>query len=324
MVPPVEIFGYLGLIPTFAMFGLPLLAIRDAWKSPEPLVTSHAIDPMLGMLANCCVWISYGFVAANPIILICNFGGLLVSLLGIVVYAARTKKAEQKRQYMAIGIISLIILAILIIEHTLVPPQRTLLVCGLIASGGSLVLFGSGLAMTRQIWVLKDSSIASLPAQLGMLSSAVWWTVYGVWKGDPYIWFCNGVGILTTGFSLFTFFKFRHPTEAATPQAAGGTAGVPVEVSSSSPQESPAAAKEGPGGGSAKSSPNMRPVPSPNLRNANGSPLVHPATPLIPPIIVMGASIPGGGSFCGSFALPAASAKKETSVPREPPSGAVP
>src|SRR5687767_10274963 len=40
----VLLFGYLGLIPTYAMGTLPTIPILSAWRSPTPLASPYVID----------------------------------------------------------------------------------------------------------------------------------------------------------------------------------------------------------------------------------------------------------------------------------------
>lgn len=209
-VPPVEVFGYIGIIPTLLMFGLPLMAIRDAWRSPLPLQPPQVIDGMIGMFANCVVWLTYGSIVFNPIVIVCNLAGLIVSLIGITVYYTKTAGDQRRRQQLAIGLVGALVGVIVFIETVLVSYTYQVVVSGLIACAGSFVLFLTPLTVTYHAWRDKDVRALSLPSILGMLSSAGWWTIYGLAKPDYYIGIINLCGLLLTALSVITFFKYRH------------------------------------------------------------------------------------------------------------------
>jgi uncharacterized protein with PQ loop repeat len=205
-----EIFGLLGLIPTYAMFTLPLADIAKAFRDPQPMPNPKQMDTMVGMFINCVLWLTYGFIESTTAVILSNVVGLAVSLIGMSVYRCRTRDEHRSRQNAAVAGAFVLASLMLYFELRVVAAESVSPVAGALAVLGSLILFVSGLSLTWQAWQEKDSSCISLKPVLGMLVSSVWWLVYGVAKGDSYITGANGFGTITTTLTLFVYYKFRR------------------------------------------------------------------------------------------------------------------
>jgi hypothetical protein len=224
-----DIIGLLGIIPTLAMFGSPLLTMYRRWKSADPIPTPNMLDPMVGQFANCSVWIAYAIISVNPIVIATNSAGFLVAILGMVVYYLRTAPEFLKRQRIILAVVIAIVAGIIFLEAAVLPSNIVLHISGSIAVVGSFILYSAPISVIKKVWDTKSTQSLSLPASCGMLFNATWWTVYGIMKPDIFMFLSNVVGIFIMGFALFTLWKFSEkkgtaaasakPVEMTTPAA---------------------------------------------------------------------------------------------------------
>jgi uncharacterized protein with PQ loop repeat len=214
-----DIIGLLGIIPTLAMFGSPLLTMYRRWKSADPIPTPNMLDPMVGQFANCSVWIAYAIISANPIVIACNSAGFLVAILGMIVYYLRTAAEFLKRQRIILAVVIAIVAGIIFLEAAILPSNVVLHISGSIAVVGSFILYSAPISVIKKVWDTKSTQSLSLPASCGMLFNATWWTVYGIMKPDVFMFLSNVVGIFIMGFALFTLWKFSEKKGSAPSKA---------------------------------------------------------------------------------------------------------
>ena len=152
--------------------------------------------PYFSLLVNCALWVAYGALTADNVVLAPNALGLAA---GITYAAAYTRVAGGARAARPWAVTAACVAGVVIACGALDRRAAARLLGG-VGSAASLVVFASPLASLRR--VLADRSTVSMPLPLtaAMFANAAAWAAYGgLVARDASIWAPNGLGVLVTG-----------------------------------------------------------------------------------------------------------------------------
>jgi uncharacterized protein with PQ loop repeat len=165
--------------------------------------------PYVSMAINGVLWMVYGGLVGQPTIWAPNISGAIFGSYYWYTYAKYCPPSFPMKTYYAVGtgaIASIFGIA------TLCEPA---LAINLLGMGGNVVvvaMFGGPLVAIQT--VLREKNTKSLPFGMCIATfiNCTLWTSYGLFvTHDPYVWFCNGLGLISSIVQLGLFARFGLP-----------------------------------------------------------------------------------------------------------------
>jgi solute carrier family 50 protein (sugar transporter) len=188
-----------------------IAAVRKA-KSTR----GQSANSLYGTLLNCLWWFCYGVLIDNSSVLACNGVGLAIAVWGLQTFAAFATTSQEgsttRNVSLIIGAGSLGAVWGL---NTWLTHATCVAIVGLVASGGSVVLFSAPLASLREIVSKKDASVLTPLTLFFSLATAGLWTLYALLIGDGFMLVPNGLGLLVSIAQLWLFVTYHKPAEIA-------------------------------------------------------------------------------------------------------------
>lgn len=203
---------------TFLKFS-PMVAAQLVFLAPIPtlkLVNEKGttgdlpVLPYASMAVNGVLWVNYGLLCNDFTVWGTNISALALGSAYWYMYAKNAPKDFNMTPWYVGGIAAI---TSIIAVGQLMPTEQALNVLGM---GGNFVvvaMFGGPLSALKT--VLRDKSTASLPFPMAIATFAncSLWFSYGVLVAhDPYIWFCNGLGLAAAVAQLSLFARFGITT----------------------------------------------------------------------------------------------------------------
>lgn len=202
-----------------AVFFAPLEAMKTIKSSGTtgdmPLV------PYASMMLNGVLWMTYGYMVAEPTIILPNITALLLGTYYVHVFNQYKPPSFNITPYFgAIGGGSVAIAA----TAAMLEPTLAINVLGVAGNAICIAMFGGPLAAMKT--VIEQKSTASLPFAMTVATfvNCSLWVSYGVMISDPYIWFCNGLGLASSLVQFGLFGKYGFAPKTGDTDVEGGKA----------------------------------------------------------------------------------------------------
>jgi solute carrier family 50 protein (sugar transporter) len=205
--------GYFGVFISICLFLAPVKTFMRIHR--EHSTTEFSSVPYLSTFMNCWLWVFYAWFTGGVIAsLITNLagGGLASIYLAIFIYyCAGDREDLIARVAIGAGVLLLVLGLVWFYDQDnyFQGGKLSSFYFGLFAGMGSVAMYGSPLAIIRL--VIKSRSSEFLPILVvltGVLTSSSW-TAYGLYLGDPWITFPNGLGALLGCIQVIVWWIYR-------------------------------------------------------------------------------------------------------------------
>jgi len=193
----------LATVSTVFLFLVPYRSIRLIELSKS--VGETPWQPLIAQLLNCSLWLIYGILRNDLMIMGVNAVGLISVLYFLSIYF---KYAIFTPLLMKISVGASVLLGVVFISSLTLPAQVVIKYLGLIASCFSVMLFGSPLA--KVFTVIKTGNTKLMPFYLSATGSVCSgsWALYGYLVSDVYVWFPNLLGFSLSLIQLIVLAYF--------------------------------------------------------------------------------------------------------------------
>lgn len=207
--PPLWVTA-LQILPPIACQAV-FLAPLETMKSIKANNTTGDLPlvPYVSMAINGVLWLVYGLLVAQPTIWVPNISGAIFGSYYWYTFAKYCPPSFPMKTYYAVGAGA--ISAIFAIAALCEPATAA----NLLGLGGNVVvvaMFGGPLVAIQT--VLREKNTKALPFGMCVATfiNCSLWASYGWFVvNDPYVWFCNGLGLLSSIVQLSLFARFGLP-----------------------------------------------------------------------------------------------------------------
>ena len=217
----IDYFGYLGVIPAMAMFCLPGVLLWRIWNNPDTSPHPNTMDAFCGMWVFCILWIVYGILDVNAVIIIPNLIGIIVATIaffGLWLRAGPHRGRQQTAIVVAIALSAILVL----IGTAFVPLDEQRPVSGWVCFVGGFLFFTAPLPLIRFVLATKDATPLALGSIVATLVSCLWQVLYGAMRPELSLALANAIGALVSLAGLFAYVKYRNGPPADISAGAGG------------------------------------------------------------------------------------------------------
>ena len=218
-------------------YGVPVLGIflsNSIYASCIPAIRNARILRTLGtlnpttltlQLINALAWLGYALAASDPWLWWSVMPGFLMALYSV---ATVLELAVSNGQLKVRGQVEILLFAaflLLLLEGYaigMVLPDREsrLLIAGLGANAVVACLYVSPILNLPTVIRTRSAALFSVPYVLASLSNCGMWLVYGLYKGDPFIWLNCAIGVIMGAVQLTLVLIFYRPDRTLRLQAA--------------------------------------------------------------------------------------------------------
>jgi solute carrier family 50 protein (sugar transporter) len=185
---------------TVVLFAAPLASLRSGQLAD----LSHV--PLLAQVSNCGLWIVYSLVARNEAILLVNSIGLTLGLYYIYIYLRSTFGSRRSEVLRDAALLAAIACGAATVAAQLAGRPGL----GLLASGASVLMFGSPLVKLRSVLRSRSTSGLSLALSVSACLASAAWSAYGALLPDRFVLVPNLLGLLLAICQLCLFAVFRR------------------------------------------------------------------------------------------------------------------
>jgi solute carrier family 50 protein (sugar transporter) len=222
------VYEALGWVATAVTIGLfvsnfqPIATVRS-----HKTTAGQSPNSLYGMFFNCFWWSAYGLLLGNGSVMACNSVGLAVASYGLYVFISNGETTvvshaiSRNTGWIVGGSAALAALLWVALD-----PSNTLYWYGMLASGGSVLLFAAPLSNLGKIVQLQDASELSPLVVAFSLGCTSLWTLYAVLLDNLFMLVPNALGLLLSIVQLVLMLKFHRPK---------GVAGIPTSPRPPSP-----------------------------------------------------------------------------------------
>jgi len=206
MIDPEEmitVVQILATVSTIFLFLVPYKSIRIIELNKS--IGETPWQPLAAQLLNCSLWLLYGILRNDLLIMGVNATGLASVLYFLSIYCKYTTFTPFITK---VAIAVLVLLGLALTASLTLPSLIVIRYLGLIASAFSVLMFGSPLV--KVFTVIKTGNTALMPAYLsttGAVCSGSW-AFYGYLINDAYVWFPNAIGFTLSLIQLLVLMYF--------------------------------------------------------------------------------------------------------------------
>lgn len=189
-----------------AVFFAPLEAMKTI--KANGTTGEFPVLPYAAMCLNGVLWMTYGNLIGEMTVLLPNVSALILG--SYYVYTYNQYKPANFNMTPYFGAIAGGTAAILAVANGLEASLATN-VLGVCGNAVAIVMFTGPLMAMKT--VIDQKSTASLPFAMTCATflNCSLWVSYGVMIDDPYIWFCNGLGLMSSFVQFGLFAKYGFP-----------------------------------------------------------------------------------------------------------------
>ncbi|KAK9763393.1 Sugar transporter [Basidiobolus ranarum] len=193
---------------TLAMF---FSSLSIGWRFVKKRKTgSISVYPFLATFINCLLWLQYGILREDVVLIIVNAVGILTSGICTLVYHHYTVKKDHVENRILLLII-FICGFLLHIKH--LTAERAVTVLGLSSSLASICMYAAPLITTSKVISTGSTASLSLPLSSTSFINCVLWFAYGYALNDHFIVIPNALGALLAGSQLALFVIYGRSIE---------------------------------------------------------------------------------------------------------------
>lgn len=218
-VLPAAAVSFLKIAPPIAaqfVFFAPLATMKDI-KAKES-VGDLPILPYAAMVINGVLWVTYGALVGEPTIMAPNFSAMVMGSYYWYTYN-QYKPSSMNMAPWFVGCAASI--AAIGGIAAMMPQSMAVNALGLMGNAVVLAMFGGPLAAMKTVLAKKSTESLPFIMTLATYANCVLWTSFGAMVvHDPYIWFCNSLGLASALVQLGLFAKFGRAVATSTPKAA--------------------------------------------------------------------------------------------------------
>jgi solute carrier family 50 protein (sugar transporter) len=169
------------------------------------------------MLLQGVLWAIYGLLQSALPVLVVNLGCIACGSYYVFVYYTYT---PQRAQFQRLLLQSAgFTMAVLLFVFGFTEPGKQASTLGLIASGFTVLMFGSPLVSIKQVIVSRSTEVLDKTFTIVMVVHTFVWTSYGFSINDPYVLVPNALGfaLAISQLSLFIFYPSATPPALPSP-----------------------------------------------------------------------------------------------------------
>jgi len=179
-----------------------LIPLRVILRMKRERTTGGAVgSPFFSQAANAFLWLSYGLLSGDFVIVLANSCGLLLALFYIYVFVQFTAASTRKYFVGVLGVTLFTLGCVVGMEDA--AARNTL---GFVGCVINVFALGSPLEAVPVVLAEKSTRVMPLDLTLGNFTVAFLWTLYGfLLRDDVYIWLPNFLGFLCSLVQLALF-----------------------------------------------------------------------------------------------------------------------
>jgi solute carrier family 50 protein (sugar transporter) len=207
----------LGIITAYFIFLSPLKEIQ-ALRKKTGECTMNPI-PSIMVFCNCLSQTLYSFTIHNHWNYWPNFGGVILGLYYVaIIYSAKLKpRVWNMSTTVLLGFTLLCLiggaLAFILFDDNYEAAKNSMGIIGIVILCG---IYGSPLTTMYEVIHTRNSSSINFIMTVALLINGVFWTAYGVFINDFFIWFPNAVGTFSAVIQFLLFLIFPRKSTTGT------------------------------------------------------------------------------------------------------------
>lgn len=185
--------------------GIPTIRqiIRDkSTKKESPLM-------FIMLVNNGFVWSCYGILNDDTVILVSNASGVILGIIYCAIFYQycpnKDKQGMVKLVQASFGVITLLFFFAFFSD-----PQFAMNTLGLLGCLSAILLNSSPLAVMKMVIRDQTSIYLPIPTVITTFINALSWLLYGIIVKDPYVWFPNGISLLSAIVQVGLLFIYER------------------------------------------------------------------------------------------------------------------
>ncbi|KAI3846612.1 hypothetical protein MKX03_029480 [Papaver bracteatum] len=206
--------GTLGNVISFFLFLSPLPTFISIYK--KGAVEDFSPNPYLVTILNCALWVYYGMVHPNSLLVITINGiGLVMEIIYVAFYLLYANTKQRKSVVFKKGLPLLVGLALLLLLFSLIPNSKSWRgpAIGIVCVFFNILMYIMPCDMLYTVYKTKSLEYMPLPLSVfGVLNGGCWLT-YALLGFDLFILISNGTGLVfgLIQLSFFAYYWFKYP-----------------------------------------------------------------------------------------------------------------
>ncbi|XP_026378366.1 bidirectional sugar transporter SWEET7-like [Papaver somniferum] len=214
-----EVAGIIGNLIALGLFLSPLPTFHSIYKKGE--VKEYSPLPYIVTLLNCLLWVYYGKVHPNSLlVIIINAIGIVIQFSYVVFYFIYANK-KQRRFVACLSLIEIAIFILVVLLCSLIPSSTKhwdiAVVTGIACDLVNIAMYVMPCLAIYKVY--RTKSLEYMPFWLSLFSfvNGGFWLVYGLLPVDLYIILSNGIGcalgVIQMSVIGYYFFKYPQPKD---------------------------------------------------------------------------------------------------------------
>ncbi|EFC48234.1 predicted protein, partial [Naegleria gruberi] len=149
--------------------------------------------PYLAMCISALLWVTYGVIIEDMILVITNMVGFIAACYYNWLYYRITDKKEEFISKCSIGLVIYILSLSFVLF--IAPSHKVVSYLGAISAIGSVIMFGSPLVTIKQVLEKQNSESIQLLLAAASAGCSFTWLLYGYLISNSAIYIPNGIGL---------------------------------------------------------------------------------------------------------------------------------
>ncbi|XP_072028769.1 sugar transporter SWEET1-like isoform X2 [Amphiura filiformis] len=197
--------GMLSILCTITTIGLFLSGSRVCQKILRQGNTQNvSIMPFLSTFINCIMWLKYGILKPDGLLMLVNATGATLAGIYLVIYYLYAQDKDKIHRSLLYG--GFLLYSVLVyVKFYLEDIESSLSTLGPVGICTMVMMFGSPLSTVAQVCRTKSTESVPFAMSLATFLTALEWLVYGRIVGDFYIEFPNFLGSVLGLIQLLLF-----------------------------------------------------------------------------------------------------------------------
>ncbi|KAL9151821.1 hypothetical protein ABFS82_11G077000 [Erythranthe guttata] len=202
-------FGILGNIMSFIVYLVPIYTFRKIWR--EKSSGGHTFMPYLVAFFSSTLWVYYGLLDRNGLIISINLFGCIIEIIYISIYYYYAPHNIRIKIAKITGLGLIVISVTIIVTYFTTHGQFRSSIVGWVGTIFSVVVFAGPIKAVVDVFKTRNNTF--VPIQLlGCLAlNGLVWLAFGLASKDVVIVICNVVGFLVCLFQMIVWWAFRQP-----------------------------------------------------------------------------------------------------------------
>ncbi|RZC48063.1 hypothetical protein C5167_041026 [Papaver somniferum] len=212
-----RIVGIVGNVISFFLFLSPLPTFFSIYK--KGAVEDFSPYPYIVTVLNCALWVFYGFVTPNSLLVITiNGGGLVIELIYVAIYFFYADNKQRKRPCIW-SLAEIVFLVAVVLLCSLIPNPQSWrgVVIGWLCVAVNIGMYAIPCLAMRQVYKTKSLEYMPFWLSLACFLNGLCWLAYSLLGFDKYILTSNGIGLVLGLIQIivigYYFFKYPQPKD---------------------------------------------------------------------------------------------------------------